>query len=119
MAILSPDLKNQKSNQTLLIDKKYSFEEQLATYLSIAVWEELERFLANDRVPFGCPDCVSVLGVGLSSLTLLPPRRLLICTTKAIHQYCLYEISYGHTETWLINQKTKRANKCLAVKDYS
>jgi hypothetical protein len=68
------DLKNQKSNQTLLIDnKKYLFEEQLATYLSMAVWEELERFLANDRVPFGCPDWVSVLGVGLSSLSLLPP----------------------------------------------
>ena len=67
-------LKNQKSNQTLLIDnKKYSFEEQLATYLSIAVWEELERFLANDRVPFGCPDWVSVLEVGLRSLSLLPP----------------------------------------------
>ena len=73
MAILSPDLKNQKSNQTLLIDKKYSFEEQLATYLSIAVWEELERFLATDRVPFGCPDLVSVLKVGLSSPSLLSP----------------------------------------------
>jgi hypothetical protein len=73
-AILLPDLKNQKSNQTLLIDnKKYPFEEQLATYLSIAVWEELERFLANNRVPFGCPNWVSVLGVGLSSLSLLPP----------------------------------------------
>jgi len=28
---------------------------QLATYLSLAVWEELQRFLTTDRILFGCP----------------------------------------------------------------
>ena len=94
--------KSKIKNQTLLIDtNKYSFEEQLATYLSIAVWEELVCFLATDRVPFGCPDWVSILRVGMRSLSLLPPSRLIICTTKPMHKYCLYEIPYKHTKTWL------------------
>ena len=66
------------------------------------------------------------LGIGTRSRAELPittlPSRLLICTTKAIHQYCLYEIPYEHTEIWLIDRKgwkNKRANKCLAEKDYS
>ena len=53
--------------------KKYSTVKQLATYLSLVIWEELRRFLAKDRVPLGCPVWVSVLGVGLSSLSLLSP----------------------------------------------
>ena len=53
--------------------QKYSIHKQLATYLSLVVWEELRRFLAADRVPLGCPVWVSALGVGLRSLSLLPP----------------------------------------------
>jgi len=53
--------------------RKYSIATELPIYLSLAGWEELLRFLATDRVPFGCPVWVSVLGVGLSSLSLLSP----------------------------------------------
>ena len=65
------------------------------------------------------------LGISTRSRAELPvtpiPSRLLICTTKARHQYYLYEISYERTKTWLIDRKVwknKRANKCLEVKDY-
>jgi len=101
--------------------QKYSIATRLAIYLSLAGREELLRFLATDRVLLGRPVWVSTLGVGLSSLSL-PARRLLICTIKPIHKYCLYEISYKHTKTWLIDRevwKNKRVNKCLVVKDYS
>ena len=53
--------------------KKYSIVKQLATYLSLVIWEELRCFLATDRVPLECPVWVSALGVGLSSLSLLSP----------------------------------------------
>ena len=51
--------------------RKYSIATELPIYLSLGGWEELLRFLATDRVPFGCPVWVSVLGVELSSLSLL------------------------------------------------
>ena len=53
--------------------QKYSIAKQLATYLLLVVWEELRRFLATDRVPLECPVWVSVLRVGLCSLSLLSP----------------------------------------------
>ena len=28
---------------------------RLVTYLLLVAWEELLRFLTNDRIPFGCP----------------------------------------------------------------
>jgi hypothetical protein len=108
MAILSPDLKNPKSNQNLLIDnKKYSFEEQLITYLSLADWEELGRFLATDRVPFGCPNWVSELGVGLSNLSLLSLSASSSAQSR-VYISIVHEIPYGHTETCLIDRKIKR-----------
>ena len=65
------------------------------------------------------------LGIGTRSRAEMPitpfPSFLLICTTKTIHKYCLYETSYEHIWTWLTDRKvwkSKRANKCLAVKDY-
>jgi hypothetical protein len=65
-------LKKKNSSQNHQIeDKKYSIAKQLATYLSLPVWGELRRFLTTNRVPFVCPAWVSVLGVGLSSLSLL------------------------------------------------
>jgi hypothetical protein len=74
MAFYSLDLKKQSTNQNLQIDnEKYSIVKQLATYLSLAVWEVLGCFLATDRVLLGCLVWVLVLGVGLSSLSLLSP----------------------------------------------
>ena len=65
------------------------------------------------------------LGIGTRSRAEIPitpfPSFLLICTTKTIHKYCLYETSYEHIWTWSTNRKVwknKRAIKCLAVKDY-
>ena len=65
------------------------------------------------------------LGIGTRSRAEIPitpfPSFLLICTTKTIHKYCLYETSYEHICPWLTDQKVwknKRVNKCLAVKDY-
>ena len=65
------------------------------------------------------------LGIGTRSRAEIPitpfPSFLLICTTKTIHKYCLYETSYEHIWTWLTDRKVwknKKANKCLAVKDY-
>ena len=77
--------------------RKYSIAKQLATYLSLVVWEELLHFLSTDRVLLGHSFWVSALRVGLCSPSLLSPRCCLICTTKARHQYCLYETSYEHT----------------------
>ena len=63
------------------------------------------------------------LGIGTRSRAELPitplPSHLLICTIKAIHQYCLYEnFIWAHWD--LVNRsKNKKVNKCLAVKDYS
>ena len=53
--------------------RKYSIAKQLATYLSLVVWEELLRFLTVHRVPFGCPVWVSTLGVGLCSPSIFSP----------------------------------------------
>ena len=43
------------------------------------------------------------LGIGTRSRAEIPitpfPSFLLICTTKAIHKYCLYETSYEHIWT--------------------
>ena len=50
------------------------------------------------------------------------PSFLLICIIKIIHKYCLYETSYEHIYTWLIDReiwKNKRMNKCLGAKGYS
>ena len=65
------------------------------------------------------------LGIGTRSRAEIPitpfPSFLLIYTIKTIHKYCLYETSYEHICPWLTDQKdwkNKRANKCLAVKDY-
>ena len=65
------------------------------------------------------------LGIGTRSRAEIPitpfPSFLLIYTIKTIHKYCLYETSYEHIWTWLTDRKVwknKRANKCLAVKDY-
>ena len=45
------------------------------------------------------------LGIGTRSRAEIPitpfPSFLLICTTKTIHKYCLYETSYEHIWTWL------------------
>jgi len=62
--------KNSNQNQQLE-NEKYSIANQLATHLSLVVCEEPRRFLTADRAPFGCPVWVSVLGVGLCSLSLL------------------------------------------------
>ena len=70
--ILAAELEKQK-NKSANRRQKYSILKQLATYLSLVVWEELRRFLAADRVPLGCPVWVSVLGVGLPPLSLLSP----------------------------------------------
>ena len=51
--------------------KKYLIANQLVTYSLLVVCEELRRFLTTDRAPFGCLVWVSVLGVGLCSLSLL------------------------------------------------
>ena len=66
------------------------------------------------------------LGIGTRSRAEFPitplPSCLLICTTKFIHKYYLYETPYKHTMTWLIDRevwKNKRVNKCLVEKDYS
>ena len=53
--------------------RKYSIAKQLATYLSLVVWEELLRFLATDRVLLGRSVWASALGVGLCSPSLLSP----------------------------------------------
>ena len=56
-----------------LTTRKYSIAEQLATYLSLVVWEELLRFLATDRVLLRRSVWASALGVGLCSPSLLSP----------------------------------------------
>jgi hypothetical protein len=53
--------------------RKYSIAKQLATYLSLVVWEELLCFLATDRVLLRRSVWVSALGVGLCSPSLLSP----------------------------------------------
>ena len=65
------------------------------------------------------------LGIGTRSRAEIPithfPSFLLICTTKTIHKYCLYETSCEHIWTWSIDRKVwknKRVNNCLVVKDY-
>ena len=56
--------------------QKYSIVEQLATHLSLVVWEEPQCFLATHRVPLVSQDWVPVLGGGWapyhSSTQLLP-----------------------------------------------
>ena len=54
---------SQSINLTRALD-----HDQLNTHLSLVVCEELRRFLATDRVPLGCPDWVSSLGLALRSL---------------------------------------------------
>jgi len=51
--------------------RKYSIAKQLATYLSLVVWEELLRFIATDQVHLRRLVWVSALGVGLCSPSLL------------------------------------------------
>ena len=46
---------------------KYSILSKLVTYMFLVACEEPRRFLTVDRVPFGCPAWVSVLGLGLCS----------------------------------------------------
>ena len=53
--------------------RKYSIAKQLATYLSLVVWEELLCFLATNRVLLGRSVWISALGVGLCSPSLLSP----------------------------------------------
>ena len=53
--------------------RKYSIAKQLATYLSLVVWEELLRFLATDRVLLRRSVWVSALGVGLCAPSLFSP----------------------------------------------
>ena len=115
-------LEKLKTNQNLLIDnKKYSFAEQLATYLSLAVWEELRCFSATDRVLLGCPVWVSVLGVGLRSLSLLSPAS---SSSAQPRLYISTIFMRLHMNIFGLGQqiekfgRTKEANKSLAVKDY-
>ena len=64
--------KSKNSYQKLQFEnEKYSIANQLASYLLLIVCEEPRRFLTADRAPLGCPVWVSVLGVGLCSLSLL------------------------------------------------
>ena len=53
--------------------RKYSIAKQLATYLSLVVWEKLLRFLTTNRVLLRRSVWVSALGVGLCSPSLLSP----------------------------------------------
>ena len=53
--------------------REYSISKQLATYLSLVVWEELLRFLTTNRVLLGRSVWVSALGVGLCFPSLLSP----------------------------------------------
>ena len=53
--------------------RKYSIAKQLATYLSLVVWEELLHFLATDRVLLRRSVWVSALGVGLCAPSLFSP----------------------------------------------
>ena len=48
-------LKKKDSSQNQQIKTKVLDCNQLATYLSLVVWEELRRFLATDRAPLECP----------------------------------------------------------------
>jgi len=71
--ILAAGLEQRKKFKTKPANRrqKYPIPIKLATYLSLVVWEELQRFLATDRAPLECSVWVSILGVGLSSLSLL------------------------------------------------
>jgi len=121
--ILFAGLEKQSTNQNLQIDnEKYSIA-KTTSHLPVASSLGGARMLPRHR---SSTLWMPSLGIGTRSRAELPitplPSRLLIYTTKAIHQYCLCEIPYGHDETWLIDRKVwknKRANKCLAVKDYS
>jgi len=52
---------------------KYSILSKLATYLSLVACDELRRFLTVDRVLFGHPVWVSMLGLGLCSPSVSSP----------------------------------------------
>ena len=112
--------KNSNQNQQI---KDRSTRLKSTSYLPVASGLRRATMLTRHR-----PHTLRMPGLGIytrsgATLPITPlPSRCLICTTKARHQYCLYEISYEHTKTWLIDRKVwknKRANKCLAEEDYS
>jgi len=78
---------------------------QLATYLSLVNLEELRRFLATNRAPLKCSVWVSVLGVGLSSLSLLSLAASTSAQPKLDISTVYMTNSYEHTRTWLTEWK--------------
>ena len=69
--ILAAGLKKAKIKSKPVNRRRKYFANKLATYLLLVVCEELRHFLTADRAPLGCPVWVSVLGVGLCSLSLM------------------------------------------------
>ena len=68
--ILAVELEKQNTNHQIE-GRSTRFQKHPATYLSTVVWEEPRCFIATVRLLLGCTDWVSVLGVGLGSLSLL------------------------------------------------
>ena len=66
-----------------------------------------------DRILFGCPASVSALGVGLSSLSLLPPAASLSAQSR-FNVNTVYDL----VDSIGAHGKVKRLKKCLAVEDY-
>ena len=101
--------------------RKYSIAKQLATYLSLVVWEELLRFLATDRVLLRRSVWISALRVGLCSSSLLSPDATSSAQPSLDISTIYMKPHMSILKIWLTdrgNWKNKRVNKCLLVKDY-
>ena len=102
---------------------KYSISSKLVTYLSLVACEEPRRYLTVDRVPFGCPAWVSVLGLGLCphlSLLQLPLHlhnqdQILLLSMQISRRKFLDLVDNERA----LGKKIKRMNKCLATEDCS